>query len=174
MPAYHPFTKFLHWSMALLIVGLLAMGLLLEDVPQAWKGTAYGLHKSFGVVVLVLAVVRVLWWLGQTKPQLVATLPAWMKPFINAGHNVLYAFMVLMPLSGILMSNAAGYPVAVFGVELPMLVGKNPEVGKVFHEVHEIAGKLLIALVALHVAAAWVHHRILRDDTLTRMLPAKR
>lgn len=169
MPAYHPFTKFLHWTMALLIIGMLAMGLLLDDIPQAWKGTAYGLHKSFGIVILALAFLRALWWLTQTKPTLVDTLPAWSKPLINAGHNLLYVFMFLMPLSGWLMSNAGGYPVAVFGYQLPTLLEKNREVAGFFHEVHEVSANILIALVVAHVAAALVHHYYFRDDTLIRM-----
>ncbi|MCP5404843.1 MAG: cytochrome b [Pseudomonadaceae bacterium] len=170
--AYHPVTKLFHWLMAVLIIGLLALGLTLDELPQVWKGTAYGLHKSFGVLVLLLAFGRALWWVTQRRPALVDSIPAWLKPLVRAGHDVLYVFMFLMPLSGILMSQSAGHPVAMFGWQVPTLVAKNTEMAGVFREVHEIAGFVLIALLVAHVAAAVVHHRYFRDETLVRMLPS--
>ena len=171
---YNPISKLFHWTMGVLILGLLAVGRTLDEFVPPFKFTLIGWHKSLGMIVLALTVLRVLWWLGQTKPALVKSLPAWMAPWVSFGHNLLYGFMVLMPLSGWLMSNAAGYPVSVFGwVTLPELVAKNQELREVFGEVHEIAAWGLIALLVLHVGAAVVHHRIFKDDTLTRMLPGR-
>lgn len=171
---YHPLTKLLHWLMAALIIFMLVLGISLDEFEGALKGTLMGVHKSLGAMILALAIVRALWWLGQTKPALVKTLPEWVKPFINFGHNLLYAFMVIMPLSGWLMSNAAGYPVSVFGwFTLPTLVEKNMALRGAMGELHETAAWVLIAMLALHIGAAVYHHRVLKDETLTRMLPGR-
>ena len=171
---YHPISKLLHWVVGLYIVGMLVMGLLMEDVGEFFGTNFIGIHKSLGAILLGLVVLRVLWWLGQTKPALVKTLPAWVAPYINLGHNVLYGFMAVLPFSGWLMSNAAGYPVSVFGwFTLPTLVEKNLAVREAMGEVHEYAAWVLIVMLVAHVAAAVYHHRVLKDDTLTRMMLGK-
>ncbi|MFZ2586841.1 MAG: cytochrome b [Alphaproteobacteria bacterium] len=169
---YHPISKLFHWTIGLLMIGLLFVGLTWEDFfPEPFRFTLLGWHKSLGAIVLGLSVLRALWWLTQTKPALVKTLPARMAPFINLGHNILYAFMMIMPLSGWMMSNAAGYPVSVFGwFTLPTLLEKNDELRHTFGEVHELAGWTLIAIIAFHVAAALYHHVVLKDETLKRMM----
>ena len=170
---YHPLSKIFHWLMALMIVGLLAMGLVFEYMPQELRSMLMGWHKAFGVLVLALTFVRAMWWLTQTKPALVKTLPAWVSPYINFGHSVLYGFMAVIPFSGWVMSNAAGYPVTAFGYMLPTLVEKNMELRHMMGEIHEIGAYVLIAVLVSHVAAAVYHHRIFKDETLTRMMFGK-
>lgn len=166
-------SKLFHWVMAIAIIGLLCVGLYMSDMEASPLRTQlYALHKAFGATVLVLAFVRALWWLLETKPLLPSTLPAWTHKWVSLGHSILYAFMVLMPLSGWLMSNAAGHQVGVFGwFNLPQLVAPDRALAGVFHEVHEIAANVLIVLLLAHVGAALVHHFWFRDDTLRKMLP---
>lgn len=170
---YGAVAKTFHWVMGLGIIGMLAMGLYMADLPfSPFKMEIYGLHKSIGAVILVLAVLRAVWWLGEVKPKMVKTLPAWSHPYVSFGHHILYAFMVLMPLSGWILTNAAGYPVSVFGLfELPTLVGKDAALRGVFGEVHEVTATVLIVLLVAHIGAALVHHFWFRDDTLRKMLP---
>lgn len=173
--AYGSVSKFLHWTVGLAIIALLAVGLYMEDLePAPFKFQLYGIHKAVGAIVLGLVVLRVFWTTFQTKPNA----PMGMAPatyrMVSFGHAVLYGFMVLMPLSGWIMSNAAGYPVDVFGFfTLPEIASKNEEVRHFFGEVHELAGYGLIAMLAAHILAAIWHHVVKKDDTLQRMLPAK-
>ena len=167
---YGSVARALHWSIALLIVFQLAVGLSFDRL-SAMGYHLMPLHKSIGVTVLALAVARVLWWLREVKPALVSTVPAPLKPLVNAGHYALYAFMFAMPLSGWILSNAAGRPVNVFGLfTLPEIAAKNIAVRDAFGQLHGFGGWLLAWLVGLHVLAALMHHFIFRDATLRRML----
>jgi cytochrome b561 len=99
-------------------------------------------------------------------------MPAWQHKVAEGTHHLLYLLMVLVPLSGWLMSSAKGFQTVYFGVlPLPDLVGKNPELGDLLKETHEALNFALLLLVGLHVAGALKHHLIDRDSTLRRMLP---
>lgn len=170
--SYGVISRLFHWSMGLLIIALLAVGLYMTDLEASpFKFALYGYHKAFGAVVLMLAALRVVWWLREVKPDIEKTIPEPLAPFVSWGHTFLYAFMVVMPLSGWIFSNAAGYPVSVFGwFDLPMLVAKNEGLKHAFKEVHETAGDILIILLVLHVGAALVHHVYYKDRTLKKMI----
>lgn len=162
-----------HWGMALLIVGLLALGLYMEDLPNSPDKIAlYGWHKSFGATVLALAILRLGWALANRSPTLPGMMSAMEKRLAKAAHYALYALMFLMPFSGWLMSSAAGYPVSVFGwFTLPDLIEPSKPMRKLFGEAHELLASGLMALLALHVLAALLHHFYHRDNVLRRMLP---
>lgn len=172
----------LHWLIGLSIVGLLGMGLILEDLPEAWAGTAYMLHKSMGLSVLVLSLFRIFWRLTHTAP----ALPAGMKPWETwAAHGVhvgLYLLMIGLPMSGwaLVSSSPHNYPLQWFGLfdwpKLPVLteIVNKEEVSESFGEVHETLAWIAITLIALHIGAALKHHFIARDDLLARMVPSLR
>lgn len=171
-------SKTFHWVMGISIIGMLAMGLYMEGLPASspemadFKMQLYGFHKGLGAVLLLAAVLRALWWLAETKPRMARTLPAWSHRWVSLGHSALYAFMVLMPLSGWLMSNAAGRGVSVFGwFDLPVLIAQDDGLRGVFGAMHTFAAYALIAMLAAHVGAALLHHFWFRDDTLRKMLP---
>ena len=88
-------------------------------------------------------------------------------------HLALYALMIGLPLAGWLILSAAGKPIPFFGLELPPLVGPNPDLAKQIKDVHEAAASLGMALIAAHAAAALYHHYRMRDNTLIRMMPGK-
>lgn len=170
---YGSVNKAFHWLMALMIICLLAVGIWMTDLENGpTKFQVYGVHKAIGILVLVLAVARGLWRLRQVMPKLPDAMPVWQKKAAEYAHVALYVAMFAMPLSGWAMSNAAGYPVSVFGLfTMPEIVGANPEFRELFGEIHEICGYLLIGLIAVHAGAALQHHFIKRDDILRRMLP---
>lgn len=172
-PAYHPLTKLFHWVTALTVIALIGVGLYMGDLPGGLeKLKLYNLHKSVGVAVLALTALRVLWHLASPPPGPLASLPAWQRMAARGAHLALYAALIGMPLSGWLMSSAAGRPVAPFGLfTLPDLVLQDQELAEFFHETHGIMGTVLMILVGLHVAAALKHHLLDRDATLRRMLP---
>jgi cytochrome b561 len=170
--AYDPIAKSLHWLMALLIIGLWCVGLVMEDLPKGdFRSQVIGLHKAFGVIVLVLALVRLSWRAFNRAPELPAAMPAWERLGAKLGHVALYALMIVMPLDGILLSQAGGRAVNVLGFVLPTVMEKNDQLKHLFGEAHEAMGWALAVVLAIHVAAAIRHHVLLKDDVLKRMLP---
>ncbi|MDA8229853.1 MAG: cytochrome b [Magnetospirillum sp.] len=171
--SYHPIAKILHWGMAALIIGLLVLGHFMEEIP---KGTdlrleAFTIHKAIGVVALLLALARIGWRLTAGAPAAPASLTPAEQRVGHLMHLALYVLMIAMPLAGILMSQAGGHPVALLGVDIPNLIGKDPGLHEMFEDTHGALGWVLAVLVFVHAAAALRHHYQLRDDVMKRMLP---
>ena len=165
--------KALHWLMAILFFGLLALGFYMHDLPLSPdKLKLYSWHKWAGVSAFLLVWFRLFWRVTHRPPALPDTMPRVMQMAAHAGHFVLYALMIAIPLSGWLMSSAKGFQVVYFGVlPLPDLVGKSEDLGDLLKEVHEALNFGLLALVGLHVAGTLKHVIIDKDGTLRRMLP---
>jgi cytochrome b561 len=170
---YGTITKTLHWVTAILVLLMLALGIYMTDVEEmATKLMLYNRHKSLGVLVLALTLLRVLWHLYSKKPAYVESLKPWEKRTAHVVHTFLYIALLGMPMTGWLMSSAAGRAVSFFGLfTLPDLVGQDKALGGIFRETHEILSDFLMAAIALHVAGALKHHFIDKDITLKRMLP---
>lgn len=168
---YTPVAKGLHWLMAVMILGLLTLGLYMQDLPLSpQKLELYSWHKWAGVTVFVLVWLRLLWRLTHRPPALPSTLSAPVRLAAHAGHWALYGLMVLIPLSGWLMSSAKGFQTVWFGVlPIPDLVGKDKALGDALKALHSALNWLLMLTLAGHVAAALWHHFVLKDDTLQRM-----
>lgn len=172
-PRYTGTAIVLHWLLALLILAALAWGLYMVDLRLSpWKLKAYAWHKWLGVTIFLLVLARLAWRLTHQPPPLPATLPAWQRLLAGISHALLYLLMLAMPLTGWLMSSAKGFQTVYFGVlPIPDLLDKNKILGDALASAHATLAWLLIALLALHVAAALKHHFIDRDDVLRRMLP---
>ena len=164
---------FLHWLMAILIICMIILGIYMNNIensPEKFK--LYGLHKSFGTLILGLVILRLSWKLINIAPELPLNMKSWEKIAAKLGHLTLYFFMFAIPLSGWLMSSAAGFSVSFFGLfTLPNLIHPNNELRKFFGEVHEIMAFALIGVVIIHLIAALHHHFFKKDNVLTRMLP---
>lgn len=171
--AYHSLQKLFHWGMALMIVALLIVGYVMhgmETSPEKFQ--LYALHKATGFMVLALVVPRLLARLGLGVPPLPGHMPAWQRHAANLSHWGLYVLMVLMPLSGWLMSSSAGFPVSVYGwFVLPDPVGVDEDLSEFMEEVHEWLAIALIGLISAHALAALFHHFVQKDAVLRRMLP---
>lgn len=173
----------LHWLIGLIIIANLIGGLTLDwflDSPDpAMKQlgfTIIGLHKSFGLTVILLTLVRIGWRLANPPPPLPGHMTAGERGLAYTTHYGFYALMLLMPLSGWAMASTAKlqFPILWFGLfEVPKLPLPKSW-GGTFHESHELLGYATIALLALHVGAAVKHHWFDRDNVLARMLPAAR
>ncbi|WP_374244179.1 cytochrome b [Zoogloea sp.] len=161
-----------HWIVALLILAAWPLGVYMHELPLSpTKLKLYSYHKWIGITVLLLFVPRLLWRVTH-RPPAALPMPAWQHRIAEATHHLLYLLMVLVPLSGWLMSSAKGFQTVYFGVlPLPDLVAKNDDLGHLLKEVHEALNFGLLLLVGLHVAGALKHHLIDRDATLRRMLP---
>ena len=178
----------LHWLMAFLIVWQIWVGIWMSDAindpdMQATAYKAFQFHKSLGLTLLVLAVVRLLWRMGHRFPPLPPHMPGWQKLAARVSHVALYAFMVLIPLTGWLYvstgwnadtDTAFSIPTVWFGLfewpHIPGLDGNDALAGIVI-EAHELLAWALVALLVLHVAAALKHHFADRDNALWSMLP---
>jgi len=164
----------LHWLVAALVLLLGVVGLVMGELPRVPKYFwVYTAHKSLGITVLALVVVRLGWRLYAGAPQAVPGTPGWQQRTANVTHGLLYALVLAMPLSGWLYDSASGLrPFRWFGlVEMPRLSAPDERLADLSHALHEWGFWLLIALVLLHAGAALYHHLHLRDATLARMLP---
>lgn len=170
---YTATAKSLHWLMAVLFFGLLALGFYMSDLPLSpQKLKLYSWHKWAGVTVFVLVWLRLLWRVTHRPPALPESMPKLMQTAAHAGHLALYALMIVIPLSGWLMSSAKGFQTVWFGIlPIPDLLAKDKELGNLLQTVHQGLNLVFIAVIAGHVGAALKHHFIDKDDILTRMLP---
>lgn len=166
-------SQLLHWSILVLLVWIAWLGLGMVDMPNTpAKISTYALHKSLGLTLLALVAVRLAWRLYAGAPTAVVDTPTWQARVATLTHVALYALMFAIPLSGWLFNSASGYPLQWFKLyNLPALASRNPVLAELAAGLHEYGFWLLVALVALHAAAALYHHVVQRDDTLVRMLP---
>jgi cytochrome b561 len=173
-------SQFLHWLIVVLLIVQVALAIRANYLPLSRKISPLAWHKSVGITILALAVLRLLWrWVNPT-PLLPGTLKPYERVLASFTHATLYILLFVMPLTGWMMSSARGFPVAWFGffpkswfgsVQLPDLVPKNKSLYDVMLTTHHALQWVLYTIVFLHVAAALKHHFLLKDDVLRRMLP---
>jgi cytochrome b561 len=164
--------RLLHWLMAAIIIILLAVGLIMTGLQKSdpLRGTLYALHKSFGVTVLLLAVIRLVLRLSQGAPALPEVISKAERCLAKLGHWALYGFMFVMPLSGITMSMSYGLSVKWFGLPLPHLMGVDKVRGALAGDIHSYAAYALIGMIALHAGAVVIHYYRQRVNLLKRMI----
>jgi len=165
----------LHWLMLILIAGLYACIELKGNFPKGSEPRELlkQWHFMLGLSVFALVWLRLLARLIAPTPRIVPAIPLWQALPARLMHLALYALMIGAPLAGWLILSAADKPIPFFGLELPALIGPNPELAGQIKEVHELVGSLGYWLIGLHAAAGLLHHFIRRDNTLTRMLPGR-
>jgi cytochrome b561 len=170
---YDAVTRILHWVMALLIAGAWLLASVADDYPKGpERQWVMDLHRSVGVMVFALVILRIVWRRLNPPPALPAATPALVRRGAAAGHIVLYVLMLALPAIGIALTWAAGRPVTVFGLfTLPPLFGANHDLKEVLEEVHAVLGNGILVVAGLHAAAALFHQYVLKDGVLGRMLP---
>lgn len=165
---YNGVARALHAGIALLLIANLALGLLHDALEKTVN--VMPLHKSTGLTVLALTLVRIGWRLKWRAPPFVPAIARREAAAARLVHGAFYALMLALPLTGWIMSSAGTRPLAWFGAAFPKLpVAKGSALAEISHEGHEVMGFVLIALIVLHVAAALRHHYVLRDGVLRRM-----
>lgn len=171
---YGSVAQFLHWTIVALLVVQVTLGKVADSLPVGIERLAVmARHKSFGITILALALVRLVWRRIDRPPALPA-MPRWQEIAARLNHWALYALLFALPLSGWLMSSAANRPVSWFGLaQLPDLIAPDPDLREWFHDLHHFLIWALYALVGLHVAAALKHQFVDRDGLLRRMLPGR-
>lgn len=171
-------TKALHWSIAILIIGNIIVAQWISTLdpdipgdPEMWLFLT-PLHKSIGLVALILILFRLAWAFNGTRPGLPDGTSHWQRNLTHAVHGLLYMLMLLVPVIGYATSAAFGAEFKFFGLFIvPNVIPKNETTVTVTYWVHFIGGWMLAGLVALHAIAALWHHFVKKDDTLKRMLP---
>ena len=163
----------LHWLVVLLVVTIAVLGLYMTDLPIGlYKVKVYALHKSLGLTVLALGVLRLAWIVFGGRPQALPGDPAWQRLAAKLTHWALYALLLIVPLSGWWYNSVAGFGLRWFGLfQVPDLAAADATLKAMAKERHEVLFYVLAGLVAVHAAAALWHHYALRDHTLRRMLP---
>ena len=169
-PRYTRVAIWLHWLIALAIIGNL-LGGFLHDGFGAAKGQVMAIHKATGILILLLTLVRIAWRLTHRAPPLPASTPGWQRSLAHVTHIALYALMLLVPMSGWAMASGSDKPISFYGLfDWPKLaVTKSSAAAGAAHEAHEIGGIILAVLVVMHIAAALQHQFLLRDRLLARM-----
>ncbi len=163
-------SKNFHWIMTVLIVFNFTLGIFLDDLESGpVKFLLFSIHKSTGIVVLMLLILRFFWRVVNVVP-----VPLGKIKFLNIlaklGHYSFYFILLTITLSGWIYSSAKGYPVNVFGLfSVPTLVEKNNEIAKIAINIHFVSVYVFITVLSLHVLISLVHHYILKDKTLSRM-----
>jgi len=171
--SYGAVAKFLHWGVVILIIVQYFLAEAAEELPDGpGKLDMITNHKSLGMLLLLLALARIGWKLANRGLPPPVPMAKVQRIAAAAGHGLLYLLLLAQPISGWIMSSAAGYPVSLFGLfEFPALVSENHDLHESLEEVHEVLFTVLAVVAVLHALAAVYHHFFVKDDTLRRMLP---
>ena len=191
--SYTKTAKVLHWLIAIGIFGMFALGWFMSELPkEAPKRIAYdlfnlgvytwnlteeisprtfyfNLHKSIGVTIFALILIRILWRITHRPPALLASYKAWESKLASGAHHLLYLLMVALPVSGVIMATYSKYGIKWFGIPFIKGLDNNP-MRELFKDVHEIIGLIILLVIIVHIIGALKHKFIDKDDTLKRML----
>ncbi|BCZ77712.1 type-b cytochrome [Paraburkholderia terrae] len=167
---FSPLARLLHWTMAVLILAMLFVGVAMVATVSHAHATLIALHRPLGVALLVLALIRVAVRLKNGSPALPDDMPALQHFAARASHLVLYGLFIAMPLIGWTMLSAGGYPITLFGTwHLPAIVPQNVDLFALLRALHTWLAFALFATVLAHIAAALFHGLIRRDGVFSSM-----
>ncbi|QHS11533.1 cytochrome b [Sinimarinibacterium sp. NLF-5-8] len=175
-PTRYPKTLIaLHWLTLLLIVAVYVLIEFRDIYPKGTPGrdAMKYWHFVLGLTIFALTFVRLVARARVTMPMISPPPPGWMDTLGRAAHFVLYAFLIGMPFLGWLTLSAKGAVIPFWGLELPSLLEVDKAVAKQLEEIHATVGTVGYALIGLHASAALLHHFMMRDNTLRRMLPGR-
>ncbi len=166
----------LHWTIAVLIIGLIIFGLLMTNPNTPNRFVLYQLHKSFGIMVLLLSIFRLVWRLLHRPPALPKDMEKWEILAAKFTHIAFYVIMIGMPLLGWAMVSASPLPIptelfwTIAWPDLPF-IPESKDLEETFEFLHGNIGKLTIGLILLHFGAAMKHHFVNKDNVFVRMMP---
>lgn len=173
LKVYSVFYRSLHWLMAVMIIILIVVGTIMADLPDtaSQKNQMYMLHKSFGFMVLLLAILRVGYRIKNGAVPPLSSLTPLERKASNFVHYALLVLIVVMPLTGYIATSACCAPLKLFGVlNVGLPIALSDSTVKLLFLVHNIAGKAMALLILGHIGAALMHHFVKKDGVLRRML----
>jgi len=164
--------RYLHWLIVIGITIMLIIGFFHDYIgDKALRSTFMRFHMSLGILILVLMVLRLLWALTSHKPQPLPNIPRWQQIASKAAHGLLYAVLILMPISGWVMVNAHGGSPVFFGLfKLPAIVPANKAFASFMSDVHSFLAWTIIVLVAIHLIAIIKHLVVDKHNLFKRMI----
>lgn len=172
-------TQTFHWLTLVLILGMLLSGFAFADwvSDTATRVEILQWHKSFGILILALTVLRLMWRSVNPAPPLPNNLKPYERFLAKFTHIALYVLLIAMPIIGwlIISTSTRNIPTMIFGLfTLPRIASPDKEMHEFYEEAHEFVAFVIIAIVAVHTLAALKHHFVLKDNVLRRMLPGQR
>jgi len=167
--------KAFHWTIVVLVAVQFVIAFTMPDIrPGTTPGTLIHLHLSFGVLILSIVLLRLLWRIARPVPLTMQHLPTWQAVLARWNHRLFYVVLIVSPILGWASASARDWDVSPFGlVKLPALVPAKSRIGHWAGDVHTLLSWFLLAMIAVHVGAALYHHFIVRDSALRRMLPER-
>lgn len=172
--SYGSVAKFFHWLTAILVIGMIFVGISFGYLPRGdFKFFLLHAHKSMGFTLLFIVILRLLWKWINPRPALPANTKNWEHFVIKWTHGLLYFGMIAMPISGIIMSYAAGYGITlwwIYKVPLPW-IPKNRELAMLASDAHTFFAWAISILIGLHTLAAFKHAIINKDGVFQKMMP---
>ena len=175
---YNYAQRLLHWMIALLVLGLLAVGSLLgtlgfdglkDLVGLEMTNQLYGYHKTFGILLLILMILRLALKRLFRSPAYQPPLTGFERAASLTVHTLIYVALILMPVLGWLGTATGGFPVQFFNLTLPGLVPEDKELSKILFQLHAMVGWVILCLILVHVSAAVYHWRVKHDGVMKRM-----
>ncbi len=176
-PRYDRVQIILHWLIALIILGMIGLGLFMVELPkqselppgeESVRAFYFLLHKSMGISVAFLILARVVWRLTHKAPALPDTISKWQQKAAGAVHGLFYVLMVAMPLSGFMQSTYSKYSTKFWGIKLPRLAEADQGMRELYSQIHECLAFVLIALIVIHLAAV-IKHKLAGSGISERM-----
>ncbi len=173
---YTGFAIALHWLVAVLVLVLIGLGLYMTDIPRGTpeRASFYNLHKSIGVTVFLIVIVRLWWRARNPPPPLPPTVPSWQVTASRLSHALLYMCLILMPVAGFSASQFTKYGVTYFGLfKIPPMGSENKAIYDLLQGVHETTAWVLMTIIIIHVLAALKHLVVDKDGVFQRMVPGR-
>ena len=164
-------SRIMHWAIAFIMLSLLCSGLYMIDLPkdESIKGTFYYFHKSFGMIVIPLAILRLVYRFAFNVPELPKTIGIINQVLSKFGVVLLYWFMFVIPMSGYMMSITAGHPVEVFGLPIPSIISENKELSAFFRSIHIQIWYFFLAMIAIHIFSSFKYLIYNKVNLFSRM-----
>lgn len=170
---YSTVSMLFHWTIAIAVIVNWRLAEAAEHAEGAARGAIFADHKALGFTIFVLTLGRIAWRLTHPMPALPANYARWETVLARTTHVLFYVLLIALPLAGYIANSLTGRTIDFFGLfTIPALpTGENKELGGAIFDVHATTGKVLLALIALHVLGALKHTFVDRDGGIFRMLP---
>lgn len=171
--SYDPVAKGLHWLVFILLAIEFVIAWTMPELKKGDQPTALvELHFSFGILILLTIIIRLLWRAAHPHPAPLQSVARWQNTLAIAMHHTLYASLVVMPFAGWAWASGRGWPISFFGLfPLPHLISAGSSLGRIAGMLHGILGGLIVLMIIAHAGMALYHHYVLKNETLKRMLP---
>lgn len=166
----------LHWIVSITVFVMIGLGWYMTEIPKGTPDRAFyfNLHKSIGVTIGIIILIRVIWRWTHTPPPLPQSVPGWVVNGAKLSHGLLYALLVLMPIAGFIASMFNKYGVTYFGLfKIGPFFEQNMALYELFQGIHHVASEVLVVVIVIHVGAALKHLLIDKDGVFHRMLPGR-